>query len=300
MSKRLISTAAIALCLLSTFDAHAALGDQGGGVISDTGSRVASPQPADPASIHSFAASGIDSSGSMNWRIARAESDDADDAKMDAKFKSPVLTWGLKTQKDPLTDEATTKPQALKFVLTEPSYVVTVSASCGKNGVSIFFIANAGTGKPEPQYAWYVDNSDNSGDQVADVRMRVDGRSVHVAQGYPEEKGHTQYTNSLGLLFYEPNLVAHVAQDQSDSANTGILGFDRFMAPMVKQAANANAQKWADSSAGPLSDLVNARSIRVELPLTNMGAAPVLDLNPQDKVLHKFVKDCAARFDARS
>ncbi|HYP66687.1 MAG TPA: hypothetical protein VEP67_00370, partial [Thiobacillaceae bacterium] len=155
----------------------------------------------------------------MNWKIARAE--ESDDAKVDAMLKSPVLAWGLKTEKDALTDEATTKPQAIKFILTQPSYVVTVSASCGKNGVSIFFIADAGAGKTVPQYAWYVDNSDKSGDQVADVRMRVDGRSVHVAQGYPEEKGHTQYSNSLGLLFYEPNLVAHVAQDQADSTNTG-------------------------------------------------------------------------------
>jgi hypothetical protein len=124
----------------------------------------------------------------------------------------------------------------------------------------------------------------------------VDGGAVHVAHAYPEKDGHTLYTNNLGLLFYEPNIVARSAQDKEDSANTGILALDGLIAPMVRRQAQANAQEWADDSAGPMTTLVNAKSLRVELPLVNESIKPIVDLNPQDPVLHQFVSDCYAKF----
>lgn len=77
---------------------------------------------------------------------------------------------------------------------------------------------------------------------------------------------------------------------------TGVPALDGLLGGIVKQTAQSNAQTWQSNSADPLSDLVNARSIRVELPVTTFDPKPLLDLNPQDPVLHKFVSDCNAKF----
>ena len=45
-----------------------------------------------------------------------------------------------------------------------------------------------------------------------------------------------------------------------------------------------------------MTDLISARSLRVELQVTTFDPKPVMDLNPQDPVLHKFVSDCNAKF----
>ncbi|MGH9572337.1 MAG: hypothetical protein ACRD40_02240 [Candidatus Acidiferrales bacterium] len=213
----------------------------------------------------------------------------------DAASSSPAFVWHMETKKDALTDAVTSEPSATKFFLTDPAFSVTASAYCSSNGVSVFFLAAAGAKDTPPQYSWYQNPDDDSA-QIADVRMRVDDRSVHVAHGFENVDGHTAYFNWLGLLFYEPGVVARAAQEQADSASTGIAALDGLVGGLVRQQAQANSQQWAESSAGPLSDLVNARSIRVELPLLNHGTPPVVDLNPQDKVLHEFVQTCNARF----
>jgi len=147
-----------------------------------------------------------------------------------------------------------------------------------------------------PTFSWYTDDSSRDGEQIADVRLRVDERSVHVAQGFPNKDGHNLYTNTLGLLFYEPHTFERSVRDQQNNVNTGIPALDGMLGGVVKQAAQANARNWQDSSAGPLSDLINARRIRVELPVPTFDPKPVLDLNPQDPVLHKFVSECNAKF----
>jgi hypothetical protein len=42
--------------------------------------------------------------------------------------------------------------------------------------------------------------------------------------------------------------------------------------------------------------LLNTRSVRIEPPVTRFDPKPVVDLNPQDPVLHKIVSDCSGRF----
>jgi hypothetical protein len=172
---------------------------------------------------------------------------------------------------------------------------VTATAYCGSNGVSVFFLAGAGDKDPTPSFPWYEDSS-RPDDVIADVRVRVDSRPVHVAQGFPQMEGHQRYTNTLGLLFYEPGTYERAVRDQQDSVTTGIPAFDGLLGGIVRQSAQANAQAWQDSAAGPLSELVSARSIRIELPVTTFDPKPVLDLNPQDPALHKFVSDCNAKF----
>jgi hypothetical protein len=210
----------------------------------------------------------------------------------------PILTWEMKSEKDALSDEVTTKPTVMRIIPDangKPQGFVTASAYCSTNGASVFFKVGAGDKDPLPSFSWYNDAS-RGDDQVADVRIRVDDRPVHVAQGFPEIDGHTSYTNTLGLLFYEPRTFDRAVRDQQDNVTTGLPALDGLLGGIVRQSAQVNAQAWQDSSPGPLSDLVNARSIRVELPVTTFSPKPVLDLNPQDPVLHKFVSDCNAKF----
>ncbi len=230
---------------------------------------------------------------------AQSKQDDLD-ARF-AKALSPILGWGMKSEKDALTDEVTTKPTSTKFIPGADGKLqgyVTTSAYCTNNGVSIFFLAGAGDKDPVPGFPWYTDPSRDD-DEVADVRIRVDTRAVHVAQGFPQIENRQRYTNTLGLLFYEPGTFDRAVRDQQNSVTTGIPAFDGLLGGLVRQSAQANAQAWQDSAAGPLSDLISARSIRIELPVTTFDPKPVLDLNPQDPVLHKFVSDCNAKFGSR-
>jgi hypothetical protein len=216
-----------------------------------------------------------------------------------AKLTNPVLTWSMKSQRDNMTDEVTTNPTSLRYIPGANGKLqgfVTSTAYCSSNGVSIFFLASAGSNDPVPNFGWYTDDSIRSGEEIADVRLRVDERSVHVAQGFPNKEGHNLYTNTLGLLFYEPHTYERSVRDQQDSVTTGIPALDGMLGGVAKQAAQANAQSWQASSAGPLSDLLNAHRIRVELPLPTFEPKPVLDINPQDPVLHKFVSECGAKF----
>ena len=216
-----------------------------------------------------------------------------------AKLTSPTMTWTMKSQKDALSDEVTTNRSSLKYLNGANGKLqgfVTSTAYCSSNGVSIFFLASAGSSDPVPTFSWYTDDSSRDGEQIADVRLRVDERSVHVAQGFPNKDGHNLYTNTLGLLFYEPHTYERSVRDQQNNVNTGIPALDGMLGGVVKQAAQANAKNWQDSSAGPLSDLISARRIRVELPLPTFDPKPVLDLNPQDPVLHKFVSECNVKF----
>jgi hypothetical protein len=217
-------------------------------------------------------------------------------AQLAKEVTGPVLVWHMTSKKDALTGTVTTQPSAIK-ILPEAGVDVSVTAYCSNNGVGVFFLATADKkSDPAPQFTWYTQPSDDTGDQVADVRMVVDGGGVHVAKGFANVDGHTVYTNWLGLLFYEPNIVANVARNQVNSASTGIAALDGLIGPMVKQQAQNNSQEQADSSAGSLSTLVSAHSVRVELPLAGLSSQPVLDINPQDKVIHPFVAECNAKF----
>jgi hypothetical protein len=209
------------------------------------------------------------------------------------------MVWHMETEKDALTDAVSTHPTARKIIHGADGKVeglVDTGAYCSSNGVSVFFKAVAGDKDPMPSFPWYDDTSRGDDEQIADVRLRVDDRSVHVAQGFPETEGHTSYTNTLGLLFYAPHDAERAVREQENSVATGVPALDGFLGGIVKQAAQSNVQTWQSNSAGPVSDLANARSIRVELPVTTFDPKPLLDLNPQDPVLRKFVDECSAKF----
>jgi ankyrin repeat protein len=215
------------------------------------------------------------------------------------KASGPLFQWHMDKKTDALSGDVSTQPAATKVIAGangKPQGFVSVAAYCSRNGVSIFFQADPGDKEPAPSFPWYSDESRGDDEQITDVRLRVDDRPVHVAQGFPNVDGHQVYTNTLGLLFYEPHTAERAENDQVNRVTTGLPALDGLVRGAAKQAAQSNVQSWQSSAAGPLSDLVNARSIRVELPVTTFDPKPLLDLNPQDPVLHKFVTNCNAKF----
>jgi len=211
----------------------------------------------------------------------------------------PLFQWHMEKKTDALSGEVSIQPASMKLVAGANGKLqgfVTARAYCSRNGVSVFFLADAGEGDPKPSFPWYSDDSRGDDEQITDVRLRVDDRAVHVAQGFPDVEGHQLYTNTLGLLFYEPHTAERAVSDQENRVTTGVPALDGLVGGIAKQAAQSTVQTWQSSAAGPLSDLVNARSIRIELPVTTFDPKPLLDLNPQDPVLHKFVSDCNAKF----
>jgi hypothetical protein len=211
----------------------------------------------------------------------------------------PLFQWHMEKKTDALSGESSIQPVGLKFVAGANGKLqglVRATAYCSRNGVSVFFLADVSDGDPKPGFPWYSDESRGDDEQIADVRLRVDDRAVHVAQGFPDVEEHQVYTNTLGLLFYEPHTAERAERDQENRVTTGLPALDAMVSGVAKQAAQSNVQTWQSSAAGPLSDLLNARSIRVELPVTTFDPKPLLDLNPQDPVLHKFVAGCNAKF----
>jgi len=217
---------------------------------------------------------------------------------LEAELTNPVLSWKMVTKKDPETGGSSPHPTA-NTMLSMDGETVDATASCNTNGVSVFFVLDSDESMTAPAFAWYNDDSTSNGDPVVDVRVRVDGRGGHVAKGYPDNDQDKLYSNSMGIFFYDPGLIARAAHARELTSRTGT-PLDGLMGPLVKRAAEAEAQEAANSAAGPMSDLLTARSIRVELPIKDDDTEPFLDLNPQDKVLHKFVADCNARFSGGS
>ena len=239
----------------------------------------------------------------MSVPAARAQSHTRQPAAAPSRTTSPtggpLFRWQMEKKTDALSGESSVEPHSMKIIAGANGKLqgfVTVTAYCSSNGVSVFFLADVGEGDAKPGFPWYSDESRGDEEQIADVRIRVDDRPVHVAQGFPNVEGHQVYTNTLGLLFYEPHTAERAENDQVNRVTTGLPALDGLVRGVAKQAAQSNVQSWQNSAAGPLSDLVNARSIRVELPVTTFDPKPLLDLNPQDPVLHKFVTECNAKF----
>ncbi len=221
-------------------------------------------------------------------------------SRQESKTSGTRFQWVMEVKKDALTNDVSTQPVSRKHITGANGKLqgfVTVHAYCSSNGVSIFFQADPGDKEPPPSFPWYNDTSrGDDGAQITDVRLVVDDRPVHVAEGFQEVDGHQSYANTLGLLFYEPHTAQRAVRDQQNSMSTGIPALDGMVRGIVNQTAQSNVDAWQSSAAGPLSDLVSARSIRIELQVTTFDPKPVLDLNPQDPVLHKFVSNCSAKF----
>jgi hypothetical protein len=200
----------------------------------------------------------------------------------------PVLKWRMGKYR---VDDAAPHPLSSMFLDESDIYFDDVAArvNCNQNGMSVIFEVG---GLSEPEFVYY---EDSYGDHVSDVKVTVDGRS-HIAKGFPEEPDDklVRYVDTLGIFFYKPDLAQQGVISREQQYRTGT-DLDRVIGPLARAAAEAEVSDAQASAGGPLTDLLNAKSIRVEFSLVDWDDKPFVDLNPRDAVLHKFVADCAAK-----
>ncbi len=207
-----------------------------------------------------------------------------------------VLKWEMKTLEDPATGRSSPHPSAHTFLDSNHYDLIDARVSCNRNGMSVFFI-NGGSYldlQASPlAFAWYRDNYN---EWASDVVVKADGVS-HTAKGFPNEESDKLYSNQLGIFFYKPDLAIQqtFATERQIRTGTGLDSLGSLFDSIVRKAAETDANDAAAKSAGPLTDLLNAKSIRVEFSLRDRNDKPYLELNPQDAVLHKFVSECASK-----
>jgi hypothetical protein len=210
------------------------------------------------------------------------------------KIDNPSLVWELITKGTAAPGRPAGQPTAHALIGT--GQTVQVTASCGLNGISVFFVMDSYSSVHTPTFNWYKDNSTTNGDPVVDVRVSADTAGSHVAKGYPDFKQQEQrYSNSMGIFFYAPGAISQASHSRQMASRTGG-PLDGIVGPYIRRAADAEAQQAANDSAGRVADLLNARTIRIELPIKNLTTGPSVDLNPQDAVIHKYVTDCDSHY----
>jgi hypothetical protein len=218
--------------------------------------------------------------------LADLDDDSFDRARMIKTITDPVLYWKVE-------DSAGASPQPVAssfFEVNDRLYGLAAKVGCSDNGISVIFNTFAGTNDTPFDFVWY---EDDYGDTVSDVQVTVDGRG-HTAKGFPNIEGDKLYVNTLGLFFYKPGLAEDAVRSKELEARTGT-ALDSVIGPLARAAAEAEVNDAQATSGGPLTDLMNAESIRVQFSLQHSATKLFADINPQHPALHKFVTDCAAK-----
>jgi hypothetical protein len=222
---------------------------------------------------------------SANPTLFSATSNRLSDAEVRKQLRTRELHW--RPDKD--------RPQSvlkaeIKFVNDDDA--VFAEAVCASNGVSVSFMLYDGTDDQKgPQFANRRDPNTESHAPVVDVTVRTDGRS-HLAKGFLALDGDNAFVNNVGLLFYDPSIAAQVRGQRRLEVRTGT-PLDVLTQPLALAGADAEIEEGLRTSAGPVSDLLNARSIEMDFPLLDSRTAKAtLELSPQDPAMHAFVARC--------
>lgn len=202
--------------------------------------------------------------------------------------RSPTLVWHPQKKKPGTVLESDVKligkqgtPRGNDGLFAE--------AVCTQNGVSVNFTL-VGEPPPGPRFEWYPNADDPKGEGFVDVDVSINGSS-HTARGFLRIEGDSQYLNQVGVLFYRPSLAARAPSERRLEARTGT-ALDRYIGPVVTAATEAEVDEGIRTSAGSLADLVNARNIRLGLPVHDGNYKARLELNPQEATLHAFATRC--------
>jgi len=180
----------------------------------------------------------------------------------------------------------------IKFVNADDA--IFAEAVCATNGVSVNFMLYDGTNDQKgPQFVHRDDPNTDSHAPVVDITVRTDGKS-HLAKGFLalDGGGDKVFVNNVGLLFYDASIAAQVRGQRRLEVRTGT-PLDVLTQPLALAGADAEIEEGLRTSAGPLSDLLNARSIEMDFPLLDSRTAKAtFELSPQDPVMQDFVARC--------
>ena len=199
------------------------------------------------------------------------------------RLRGPVLEWRADKQQPQTVLKAD-----LKFLGDYGSLFA--EAVCASNGVSVNFNLYDPDGEPGPQFEHREDPNTDSHAPVVDITVRIDGQS-HAAKGFLELKGDNAIVNHVGLLFYHPDLPVMARGERRLEVRTGT-PLDVLTQPLALRAAEAEIEEGLKTSAGQLSDLVNARSIQMDFPILDPRARATFELSPQTPLMHELASRC--------
>jgi TPR repeat protein len=187
-----------------------------------------------------------------------------------------LLSWEVEDEKDMITNKTT--HTAISSGTFGDGVSLDVRAIC--DGMGVEFVFETYRGQTPVPLAWDHDK--------LPMRIRIDGQ-VHVAGG------QSKYSNQAAIEFYDPAaaqkvLVGNLPSAQDNQNSVGVL-FNRLMGKSALLALPSVA-------AGKLSELNNAQSVLVELPLAG-GSSNVVDLNPRDAMLKTIIRKCMADIGAK-
>jgi len=187
-----------------------------------------------------------------------------------------VLSWQIQQVTDKMTDVITSK--AVSGGIFDDGISLEASASCDKLGADFAF--DTFRNREAVAFAWR--------ENKIGLRVRVNGGEVRTAQAEAE------YNNEAKVIFYDPSAAQKIIQAALPKGQER----DNYLLDMFNGVTGeATLNQIAAVSAGKLKELLSAGSVRVELDLAN-GRAYVVDLNPQDQVLHGLIQQCDASLQA--
>lgn len=188
---------------------------------------------------------------------------------------STVLKWQLHDKTDQMTDKTTR--EAVSDASFDGGTALQAHATCDPVGMQFLFDTFQGR---DPAPFTQTDNG-------IPMRVRIDNESVRTAEA------QANYTNEAAVDFFDPA----TAQKLISSTYPGGQDPTDILAPVNRARTEMLMDAARKAAPGTLQQLAAAKSIRVELSLTN-GRSYVVDLNPQDNALNSIVRQCMAGLHA--
>ncbi len=204
-----------------------------------------------------------------------------------AENSRQTITWQTYDDKDPLTDKVI--PQVAGQVKFSDGNMVQVYAKCGElaaggkyPGMSLVVGTFDATTSAPKAYAW--EKGTIALPIVLNDRQRP---AVRASTDNPR-------ANLIAIGFYDPAAAKRLTHVEVSPFMQQIDAF-RSVVAMKQQVAWDN---FVANAGGTLAELLQATSIRVQLPLID-ASADVIEINPQDATLRAYAEACNARFQTR-
>lgn len=198
-----------------------------------------------------------------------------------------TVEWQQFDEKDPLTDKVTQRPGAqVKF---PDGNMVQVFAKCaepterGKYPGLNLVIGTFDVGTSPKPYAWQK--------STIELPLVIDDRPRPAVHAYTQNPR----ANVISVGFYDPGTAKRLTHVE----------LSRMIRQIEAAQAVANMKqeiewtKFVAGAGGTLAELLQASSIRVQLPLED-GGADVLEINPRDATLKTYAQQCNAQFQTRA
>jgi len=208
----------------------------------------------------------------------------ANDARSDNS--RGTLSWENYDNKDALTDKVTHEVGS-QFTFPDGSIVQT-TAKCGQTsagrsypGLTIIVATFKKGGNSSNPFAW------QHGTILLPVLINEQAQSG--VRAYSENPR----ANLIPIGFYDR--VA--AERYAHGDQPGMMQLEALR----RVAEIKRAEEWevfVSGTGGTLTDLLQAKSVRVQMPLAD-GSANVVEFSPQDAVLKTFVEQCNSRMQTR-